>query len=168
MDEDDERSPYPGETAAPVQGPAPEARPPPRPPEGGDAVLEAFNQDVRTWLEIDGSIRSLQERIRERREAKRCLTERILAFMGRHNIEDLDTRGGRLRFQVSYVRAPLSQQAVRERIDSYCSRSIRSAQRVAADSSGEATASAFAFELHDALLGDRGCIRSERLQLRRI
>ena len=60
MDEDDERSPYPGETAAPVQGPAPEARPPPRPPEGGDAVLEAFNQDVRTWLEIDGSIRSLQ------------------------------------------------------------------------------------------------------------
>ena len=160
MDEDEDSI---AREAHPVDA-SPEARPPPRPPEGSDAVLEAFNQDVRTWLEIDGSIRSLQESIRERREAKRCLTERILAFMGRHNIEDLDTRGGRLRFQVSYVRAPLSQQAVRERIESYCSRSM--SRDASVNASGEATATANAYELRDALLGDRE--RCERLHLRRI
>jgi hypothetical protein len=84
-----------------------------------DEALDAFKCDVRTWLEVDTSIRTLQESIRERRQAKHLLTARILSFMAEYNIEDLATRNGRLRFQVSYVRAPLSHKAIRARIADY-------------------------------------------------
>jgi hypothetical protein len=79
--------------------------------------LDAFKADVRTWIEVDTSIRKLSEALRERREAKRALTRRVLAFMAEHNIEDLTTRSGRLRAQVTYVRTPISQQVIRSRID---------------------------------------------------
>jgi len=114
-----------------------------------DADLEAFKADVRTWLEVDTSIRQLHDAMRERREAKRSLTSRILLFMAEHNIEDLSTRSGRLRAQVAYVRAPLSHQVIRDRIDSFY-----------------ASDSAVAQQLSGVLLGNRE--RCERTSLRRV
>ena len=81
------------------------------------AAFDRFKADVRTWIEIDTSIRKLGEALRERRTAKRELTKRVLAFMAEQNIDELTTRSGRLRAQVSYVRAPISQQVLRERIE---------------------------------------------------
>ena len=114
-----------------------------------DDALDAFKADVRTWLELDNSIRGLQASIRERRNAKRGLTSRVLDFMARYNIEDLSTRDGRLRSKVSYVRAPLSHQAIRTRIDTFFS----------ADA-------AAAFQLSGAVFGNRE--RCERTSLRRL
>jgi hypothetical protein len=129
---------------------------PPSPPspeqqqqQPADADLEAFKADVRTWLEVDTSIRQLHNAMRERRDAKRALTSRILLFMAEHNIEDLSTRSGRLRAQVAYVRAPLSQQVIRERIDSFY-----------------ASDAAVAQQLSGVLLGNRE--RCERTSLRRV
>lgn len=114
-----------------------------------DGSLDAFKADVRTWLETDNSIRLLQASLRERRDAKRALTERILSFMSRYNIEDLSTRDGRLRFQVSYVRAPLSQQAIRARITDFFATDAIAAQ-----------------ELSSAVFGNRE--RNQRTWLRRV
>jgi hypothetical protein len=82
-----------------------------------DEELEGLKHDVRTWLEMDNTIRALQATLRERKEAKRALTSRILAFMASRNVDDLATRqGDRLTFRVSYVRAPLTHQAIRTRL----------------------------------------------------
>jgi hypothetical protein len=84
-----------------------------------DHHLEDFKNDVRTWIELDNSIRRLQAAVKERRAARKAMTSRILTFMDQNNIDDLTTREGILRYKVSYVRVPLSQQAIKERISAY-------------------------------------------------
>lgn len=84
-----------------------------------DPDLDAFKQDVRTWIELDDSIRRLQAALRERRTARTQLSVRVLQFMSRHNIEDLSTRDTRIRYKVQYVRKPLTQDVIKQRIDTY-------------------------------------------------
>jgi len=82
-------------------------------------ALNDFKHDVRMWLELDNTIRRLQALLKERRHARMMLHERITRFMRDHNIEDLNTRECRLRYHVSYVRSPLSQQVIRDRINAF-------------------------------------------------
>lgn len=82
------------------------------------AALEDFRNQVRTWMELDNSIKDLQQQARERRTFKKQLTEKILAFMRTYNIEDLNTKHGRLCYRQQYVRAPLSQAVIRRRMES--------------------------------------------------
>jgi hypothetical protein len=84
-----------------------------------DEALKDFKNDVRTWLELDNTIRRLQAALRERRAAKTVLHDRMTRFMNEYSIEDLNTRDGRLRYHVTYVRAPLSQQVIRDRINAF-------------------------------------------------
>ena len=113
-----------------------------------EALLEAFKSDVRTWLELDNTVRRLQAALKDRRGAKKQLSERILSFMARYNIEDLNTREGRLHYQITLVKAPVTQTSVRDRIASYFP-------------SNDAVAQA----LHHAIFGNRE--RAERVSLRR-
>ena len=114
-----------------------------------NAMLDAFKNDVRTWMELDSSIRRLQAALKDRRAAKKALTERIVQFMGRYNIEDIDTRDGCIRYKMAYVRAPLSQTAIKDRISTYFSTDAQAAN-----------------ELQGALFGNRE--RAERPCLRRL
>lgn len=97
-----------------------------------DPELEAFKRDVRTWLELDDSIRRMQAAVRDRRAMRKQLTERVLGFMGRHNIEDLSTREARLRFRVHYVRKPLTHDVIKERIGSHFGGNPATAEAVVA------------------------------------
>jgi hypothetical protein len=85
----------------------------------GPYTLEDFKADVRTWIELDDSIKTLQSAIRERRQEKVQLTKRVMEFMDRHDIEDLNTKRGRIRYKTNVVRAPLSQSAIKERISTF-------------------------------------------------
>lgn len=83
--------------------------------------LDEFKADVRTWIELDDSIKMLQTSIKERKCAKTHLTNRIIEFMDHHDIEDLNTRSGRIRHKTTFVRAPLSQGTIKTRIESFFS-----------------------------------------------
>ena len=112
--------------------------------------LDDFKNDVRTWVELDNSIRRMQAATKERRAAKSMLTERILGFMNRYNIEDLNTKDARLRYKTAYTRVPLSHQTIKERISTYFGdNNARIAQ-----------------ELQGHLFGNRE--RSEKTSLRRL
>lgn len=102
------------------------------PPEYTPDMLEAFKHDVRIWLELDTSIRVLQANLRERRAEKTLLTQRMLEFMRRYQIDDLNTPMGRLRFQVSKVKAPLSQRSIVDRITRYYSDDVVASQQLRA------------------------------------
>ncbi len=91
-------------------------------------ALNDFKNDVRMWLELDGTIRRLQTALKERRAARTALHDRITRFMNEFNIEDLNTREGRLRYHVTYVRTPLSQQVIRDRINSFFQNNANIAQ----------------------------------------
>lgn len=81
-----------------------------------NASLEEFKAHVRTWMEIDGTIRKLQAAIRDRKQLKKQLAEKILDFMARYNIEDLNTAQGKLRYHVSHVKPSLSKKAIKEKL----------------------------------------------------
>lgn len=81
------------------------------------AVLEEFKNQVRMWIDVDNNIRKLKAAARERNVIKKQLTDKILAFMAKYNIEDLNTRdGSRLRFKVSTVKEPLTANKIKERL----------------------------------------------------
>jgi hypothetical protein len=84
------------------------------------AILEEFKNHVRLWIEIDNMIRKLRNVIKERNEAKKTLTEKILRFMARYNIEDLNTKdGSKLRYHVSNSKVQPNKAQIKERLSQY-------------------------------------------------
>lgn len=78
--------------------------------------LEDFKNHVRVWMEIDNSIRKMQSAIKERNQAKAILSQKVLTFMARFNIEDLNTKEGVLRYRVTHVKAPISQTIIKNKL----------------------------------------------------
>lgn len=81
--------------------------------------LEEFREYVRKWLELDNMIKKAQEAIRERKKVRDKLSMVISSFMCKYNIEDLNTKEGRIRCKVSTVKAPVSQKAIKQKISDY-------------------------------------------------
>lgn len=81
-----------------------------------DAVLEEFKSNVRAWMDIDNTIKRMDSAIKERKKARAELTNSILKFMSAYNVEDLNTRDGRLRYKVTSVLTPLGQKKMKERL----------------------------------------------------
>ncbi len=79
--------------------------------------LEEFKNQVKMWMEIDNTVKKLQNVIKERNAIKNQLTRSILAFMSRFNIEDLNTKEGKLRYKVTNVKAPLNQTVIKNRLE---------------------------------------------------
>ena len=80
------------------------------------AELEEFKNCVHMWMEVDNNIKKLQALAKERGTIKKELGSKILAFMARFNIEDLNTKEGKLRYKVTQVKAPLSQTVIKNKI----------------------------------------------------
>jgi hypothetical protein len=79
--------------------------------------LEEFKNQVRIWMELNSSIKQLQQLARERRLFKKQLTDKILEFMHKYNIDDLTTKEGRLLCKSSYVKTPLPLAIIRKRVE---------------------------------------------------
>lgn len=84
-----------------------------------DLTLEQFKNFVKKWLEYDNYIKKAQELIREKRQARDKLSQVITKFMCKYNIEDLNTKEGRIRCKTTYVKAPVNHKVVKERISDY-------------------------------------------------
>lgn len=83
--------------------------------------LEEFREYVRKWLELDNTIKKSLEAIREKKKIRDKLSQVISSFMCKYNIEDLNTKEGRIRCKVSTVRAPVNQKLVKQKITDYFS-----------------------------------------------
>jgi hypothetical protein len=79
-------------------------------------ALKEFKSHVQTWMEIDNTVKKLQAVIRERNGVKNQLTAKILSFMNRFNIEDLNTQEGKLRYKVTHAKVPLNQTIIKNRL----------------------------------------------------
>jgi hypothetical protein len=78
--------------------------------------LDDFKNHVRIWMEVDNSIKKMQAAIKERNVAKTMLSQKILTFMAKFNIEDLNTKEGVLRYRVTQVKAPISQTIIKSKL----------------------------------------------------
>lgn len=82
-------------------------------------TLEDFRNIVKKWLEFDNAIKRMQETIREKRKAQEKLSEVITRFMCKYNIEDLNTKEGRIRCKTSVKKTPVNQKVVKQKISDY-------------------------------------------------
>lgn len=78
--------------------------------------LEQFKEYVRTWLELDNTIKKAQQFIKDKRTLKTQLSVAISKFMCKYDIEDLHTKEGRIRCKVTNVKAPVNQKVVKQKI----------------------------------------------------
>lgn len=81
--------------------------------------MEEFKNQVKAWIEIDNQIKKLQSLARERNSAKTQLTAKILNFMGKYNIEDLNTKDGKLRYKVAKVNRQANQSDIKKRVSEH-------------------------------------------------
>jgi len=82
--------------------------------------LDEFKTHVRTWMEHDNVVKKMQVAIKEQNTAKAGISQKILTFMSKFNIEDLNTKEGKLRYRVSQVKTPVSQTVIKARfVDNY-------------------------------------------------
>lgn len=85
------------------------------------ALLEEFKQQVKLWWDLDTAVKRLQQAAKERKKVQLKLSAKILEFMQRHNIEDLNTKDGVLRYKSTYVKAPVSAKDLKEKLTTHFS-----------------------------------------------
>lgn len=81
-----------------------------------DITLEEFKNYVKSWLEADAYIRKAKQLVKEKKKVKNKLSEIIMRFMSKYNIEDLNTKEGRIRYKTTYIRKPVTQKELKEKV----------------------------------------------------
>ena len=82
-------------------------------------TLEEFKQIVKKWLEYDKFMKKAKEAIREKKVHKEKLGEIITKFMIKYNIEDLNTKEGKIRCKTTNVKTPISHKCIKQKIVEY-------------------------------------------------
>lgn len=81
--------------------------------------LEEFKNYVRKWFEYDNFIKKAKEIIKEKTKQRDKLTDIISKFMCKYDIEDLNTKDGKIRCKKNVVKLPINQKIIKERINDY-------------------------------------------------
>lgn len=88
-----------------------------------ESELDEFKNRVKIWLQLDNEVKELSKKIKlldnERKQRKKyisSLTPHILNFMSSNEIEELNSKEGRLRYKSSKVKEPLSQKGLRNQL----------------------------------------------------
>lgn len=81
-----------------------------------DLSMADFKAHIKRWFELDNYLKKAKEVLKDKRAEKIKLSEIIMKFMNKHNIEDLNTKEGRIRCKNTYVKAPVNKQLVQQRI----------------------------------------------------
>jgi seryl-tRNA synthetase len=81
-----------------------------------DEELDQFKNYVKNFIDIDNDVKKLKGAIRERNSVKKEISSFIVAFMGKFNIEDLNTKQGKIRYQITHVKRPLTEKTIKTRL----------------------------------------------------
>lgn len=81
-----------------------------------DITLEQFKNYVKAWLDAEAYIRKAKQLVKEKKKVKNKLSEIIVRFMSKYNIEDLNTKEGRIRYKTTYIKKPVTQKELKEKV----------------------------------------------------
>tara|TARA_B100000401_G_C52705068_1_gene671021 strand:+ start:193 stop:675 length:483 start_codon:yes stop_codon:yes gene_type:complete len=82
-----------------------------------ELMLEEFKKNVQSWMLIDNQMKRLAAASKQLKVKKKDMNEKILDFMARYNIEDLNTKEGIIRYKKTYVKEPLTQKLIKEKLN---------------------------------------------------
>jgi len=69
---------------------------------------ESVKNDIKKWIELDRDVRELQRKVKEKRTAKKTLTERIISTMRDNNIDIFNTKDGKIVHTQTKQKAPIT------------------------------------------------------------
>lgn len=81
-----------------------------------EGELEEFKAYVKSYIDIDNDVKKLKAAIRERNSVKKEISSYIMNFMSKFNIEDLNTKHGKIRYQITKVKRPMTEKGIRSKI----------------------------------------------------
>ena len=81
-----------------------------------EIMLEEFKKNVQNWMTFDNQMKRLAAASKVLKVKKKELNEKILDFMVRYNIEDLNTKEGIIRYKKTFVKEPLTQKLIKEKL----------------------------------------------------
>ena len=79
----------------------------------------AFKENVKKYLAFDDDIKKIEKIVKEKKTAKKKITELIIEFMSDYNIEDLSTENGKLKKSISYTKKPLNKTIIKQKLSEY-------------------------------------------------
>jgi hypothetical protein len=82
-------------------------------------TLDEFKTYVKKWLELDNFVKKAKEAIKEKKKIQDKLSQIITQFMCKYDIEDLNTKDGKIRCKTQVVKAPQSQKIIKQKITDY-------------------------------------------------
>lgn len=88
-----------------------------------DFELEEFKKLVHQWISYDDDLKNLKKAEKEINDAKKALTEPIMAFMAKNNIEDCNTSSGKLKYAVTQVKKPINRKYLIDKISLFMNNS---------------------------------------------
>ena len=82
-----------------------------------ELMLEEFKKNVQTWMNYDNQMKRLAAASKLLKTKKEEINEKILDFMARYNIEDLNTKEGVIRYKKTFVKEPLTQKMIKDKLN---------------------------------------------------
>ena len=82
-----------------------------------ELMLEEFKKNVQNWMTYDNQMKRLAAASKQLKQKKNELNEKILDFMSKYNIEDLNTKEGVIRYKKTFIKQPLTQKLIKERLN---------------------------------------------------
>jgi hypothetical protein len=87
-----------------------------------------FKEEVKQWLLLDDDIRVLNKALTERKKKKNEITPRILEFMGKYEIENLNTQEGKVQYTKSQITKPMNKEYIKTRLSEFM-RNVEKAEK---------------------------------------
>lgn len=85
--------------------------------------LNEFKEQVKAWIKLDNEAKAINAKIKildnERKHRKKMidvLSTKILSFMGSNEIDELNSKDGIIKYKKSYVKEPLTQKQIKEKL----------------------------------------------------
>ena len=93
-------------------------------------TLEDFKKYVEKYFEVDNLMKKVSVLIKEKKKERNKLSEIITQFMQKYDIEDLNTKTGKIRCKKSFVKSPVSQKHIKHEITTILHDSDPSKKRI--------------------------------------
>ena len=76
-------------------------------------------ENIKSWVQIDNEMKTLQKELKERRLKKKELTESLVNVMRDNEIDEFNMQEGKLVYSQNKVKAPLSKKHLLSSLHSY-------------------------------------------------
>lgn len=83
------------------------------------ATKEDLINSVKSWMTVDNEMKVLQKELKERRQAKKALTEELVEIMKTNEIDCLDIKDGNIIYTRNKVKGPLSKKYLLDCLGKY-------------------------------------------------